>query len=255
MNKWRSQWQKFLFMALATLLVTFILGNILARSQPPFSSDLPSSKTHPLPKFLADWQDLTDSGDYFRQIESTPLGYLIWSQFPVKVYIEQPTKVSSENTAAERRFQQWVVAVKKAIADWNVYLPLQEVANQEAADIAILRSQPEREVRFNSDTGLYDIPRAITAKTNYKFYLKQNPTTIAHKMTVQISPSYLGISLLATVRHELGHALGIWGHSLKESDALYFSQVSDPPPISPRDLNTLKKIYQHPTRLGWEITR
>jgi predicted Zn-dependent protease len=31
----------------------------------------------------------------------------------------------------------------------------------------------------------------------------------------------------------------------------YFSQVRNPPPISPRDVNTLKRIYQQPTSLGW----
>ena len=116
-----------------------------------------------------------------------------------------------------------------------------------------MRSQPEREVKLNPDTGLYDIPRAIAAQTNYEFYLTKDPAVIALRMTVQVSPNFAGVSLLATIRHELGHALGIWGHSPEAKDAMYFSQVSDPPPISPRDINTLKKIYQQPTRLGWEI--
>jgi predicted Zn-dependent protease len=72
-------------------------------------------------------------------------------------------------------------------------------------------------------------------------------------MTMEVSPNFAGVSLLATIRHEFGHALGIWGHSPKSSDALYFSQVSDPPAISVGDINTLKKIYQQPTKLGWRI--
>ena len=80
-----------------------------------------------------------------------------------------------------------------------------------------------------------------------------DPAQIAVRMTVRVSPSFAGESLLATIRHELGHALGIWGHSPEESDALYFSQVREPPPISSRDINTLKKIYQQPTKLGWKI--
>jgi predicted Zn-dependent protease len=251
MNQWRFRWQKPVILMLVTCLVALISKTIIVRTQPSWSSALPSSQIHPLPEFLENWQDKSNSGDYFNQVESTPMGYLIWSEFPVKVFIEQPTSV--ENTAAAQRFQQWIEATKKAIAEWNVYFPLQEVTKRELADIVILRSQPEREVSLDPDTGLYNIPRAIAAKTNYSFYLKQSPTLIAHRMTVAISPNFTGISLLATIRHELGHALGIWGHSPQESDALYFSQVSDPPPISPRDINTLKKIYQHPTKLGWKI--
>ena len=251
MNQWRLSWQKFIFLTIAICWLILVSEGILALAQPSLNSDFPAPKVHSLPESLANWQDLENQGDYFGQIESTSLGYLVWSQFPLQVYIQQPN--SFTDSAADRRFQQWVVAVKSAIAEWNIYLPLEIVSDPEIADIAIWRSQPEREVKLNPDTGLFDIPRAVAAETSYKFYLQQNPPVIAHKMAIHISPNFAGISLLATVRHELGHALGIWGHSPKESDALYFSQVSDPPPISPRDINTLKKIYQQPTRLGWKI--
>ena len=250
MNKWRFRWQQPVILGIATFLIAFIPHSI-ALSQLPLNSDLPSPQVHSLPESLAHWQDPANRGDYFDRVESTPLGYLIWSKFPVTVYVEQPLNVN--DTAADRRFQQWVLAVKKAIAEWKIYFPLQEITDRTSADIIILRSQPEREVKLNPDTGLFDIPRAVAAETNYEFYLQENPTIIAHRMTVIVSPSSAGTSLLATIRHELGHALGIWGHSPQESDALYFSQVRDPLPISPRDINTLKKIYQQPTKLGWKI--
>lgn len=255
MQTWRSQWRKQLCIAIVTCSIVFVLSNLISLAQDSFDSDLPSPKVHPLPYFLVEWQDKTKSGDYFNQIKSTPLGYLVWSKFPVTIFVEQPLNLSPDETAAQRRFVEWVATVRKAIAHWQVYFPLQEIADRETADIIILRSQPEREIKPNSQTGLFDIPRAVTAETSYRFYIKQNPSAIAHKMTVEISPNYTGISLLATTRHELGHALGIWGHSSNKNDAVYKSQVSDPPEISARDINTLKKIYQHPTRLGWEITK
>jgi predicted Zn-dependent protease len=213
------------------------------------SSNLPVARVHTLPPSLAAWGD-NNQGDYFNQIESTPLGYLVWSQFPLKIYVDS---VTPENTAANQRFQEWTAAARKAIAEWNVYLPLQEVQTKDTADILILRSTPARKVQLNRDTGLYDIPRAVAAQTNYEFYLTPKPEAITPRMTMKVSPNFTGASLLGTIRHELGHALGIWGHSLKPDDALYFSQVSDPPSISPRDINTLKKIYQQPTKLGWKI--
>ncbi|MEM7761118.1 MAG: peptidase [Cyanobacteria bacterium P01_A01_bin.40] len=250
MNKWRWKLLKVACFGIATFF-SLLCWHTIVYSQPSFSQDLPSLKIHPLPAFLAKWHDQTNQGNYLAQIESTPLGYLVWSAFPVKVYVQQST--STEQSAANHRFQQWTALVQQAIAEWQVYFPLEEVADKATADILILRSQPSREVKLNPDTGLYDIPRAVAAQTNYEFYLTENPTLIAQRMTIEVSPNFTGVSLLATIRHELGHALGIWGHSPQETDALYFSQVSDPPLISPRDLNTLKKIYQQPTRLGWEI--
>ena len=244
MNQWWRSQQKYLILAIATLVFGISLTTL---ASPPVDS-LPPAKIRNLPKTLAQWSDTSNKGDYFGQIESTPLGYLIWSEFPVTVYLQQPSSFS--NSAADMRYREWVNAVKQAIAEWNSYLPLKEITEKELADITILRSQPEREAKLNPDTGLYDIPRAVTAETTYRFYVRQNPATIAHKMKIEISPNYAGISLLATIRHELGHALGIWGHSEDENDALYFSQVSNPPNISARDINTLKKIYQQPTKLG-----
>ncbi|MGL5835007.1 MAG: peptidase [Waterburya sp.] len=218
-------------------------------SQPSDHDNLPPPKVHTLPQSLALWEQ-NNQGDYFDQIETTPLGYLVWSQFPLKIYVDS---VIPENTAANQRFQQWTATARKAIAEWNVYLPLQEVKTKDTADILILRSTPARKVKLNPETGLYDIPRVVAAQTNYKFYLTPKPEEISFRMTMEVSPDFTGASLLGTIRHELGHALGIWGHSPKPDDALYFSQVSDPPSISPRDINTLKKIYQQHTRLGWKI--
>ena len=178
MKQWRWRWQKFLVLAIAIFIV--LSGQITALSLPEYTANLPASRVHPLPESLANCQ--ARKGHYFRQIEPTPLGYLIWSRFPITVYIQRPNKIT--NSAASKRFQQWVAAVEKAIAEWNVYLPLQVISDSEAADIAIWRSQPRREAKLNPDTGLYDIPRAVTAETSYKFYLKQNSAVIAHLASI-----------------------------------------------------------------------
>ena len=247
MPKSFSKYRRTIIFILA-IAYSIVISHQSSFSQPPDTSNLPSAKVHPLPQSLAAWK--SNKGDYFRQIESTPLGYLVWSNLPIKVYVDS---IEPNATAANQRFQQWTTAAQKAIAEWNVYLPLKEVTTKDKADIIILRSHPDREAKLNPDTGLFDIPRAVAAQTNYKFYSTENPSAIAMRMTIEVSPNFTGVSLLATMRHELGHALGLWGHSLNKDDALYFSQVSNPPTISARDINTLKKIYQQPTRLGWEI--
>ena len=235
--------------ALAIAFSLTLVFHTTVYSRAPNTDNLPDAKIHPLPQSLAAWRD-NNRGDYLQQIEPTPLGYLVWSSFPLQVYV---ASVPPTNTAANQRWQQWTAAAQQAIAEWNTYLPLQETADREKADVVILRSQPARPAKLNPDTGLYDLPRAVAAETSYRFYLTEQPSAIAMQMTIEVSPNFIGVPLLATMRHELGHALGLWGHSSNENDALYFSQVSDPPPISQRDVNTLKKIYQQPTRLGWSI--
>ncbi|MGB3641274.1 MAG: peptidase [Rivularia sp. (in: cyanobacteria)] len=197
-----------------------------------------SFQTHPLPSTLARWQDETNSGDYFNEIKPTKYGYLIWSQFPVKVYLE------TLNIANNNQSQKWIDTVSQTIEEWNNYLPLKIVENPELADIIILRKSPP--LKFTPGSR---IPRARSAETRYKVYTFDN--TLYHRFTILLSPSQTGKYLLAASRHELGHALGIWGHSKDKGDALYFSQVRNPPLVSSRDVNTLKKIYQQSTSLGW----
>ncbi|MGK7953448.1 MAG: peptidase [Xenococcaceae cyanobacterium] len=241
----------------ATPISSTIVSTISQSSFQDFASSmilsddklLPIPQSHPLPISLANWTEPNNKEDYFKQIKPSPNGYLIWSRFPVKIYLEK-SKPSLPNSAENKRQKQWLEAVRKAIAEWDRYLPLQEIDNPELANIIVTRSTPTREVKINPETGLYDLPRAITARTTYQFYWQENKV-LYHRMDIQVSPNLSKLAILAATRHELGHALGIWGHSLDRNDALYFSQVRNFPPISARDINTLKKIYQQPTRLGW----
>jgi len=197
------------------------------------------TKSHPLPPTLSQWHDPSNSGDYFEQVTPTKVGYLIWSQLPVKIYVETP--------AIGERAKAWVKTVSEAVMEWNIYLPLVIVPETEGADIAIARSIPPLQILPGSK-----IPRARSALTNYEFYTQNN--VFSHRFKILLSPSQTGEYLCAATRHEFGHALGIWGHSPLQTDTMYFSQVRHPPAISPRDVNTLKKIYAQPTSLGWTVS-
>jgi predicted Zn-dependent protease len=234
-------------------------------ASPSLPASLPVSQVHPLPTTLAQWQDTTGAGDYFSQIKLTPVGYLVWSQFPVTIYVERPQD-SAESSASIQRFQEWVDVVLQAVREWSVYLPLEVVSQREGADILILRDRPPLQASYDRETGKFNIPRARSAETRYEFYLRQAAISFAgapwaiapekvlsQRFTIRLSPHQSADYTLATARHELGHALGIWGHSPLETDTMYFSQVRNPPQISVRDINTLKRIYQQPTRLGWSL--
>jgi predicted Zn-dependent protease len=197
-------------------------------------------KPHPLPPSLEQWQDQSNSGDYFDQITPTKAGYLIWSRFPVQVKVETPTGIN------EQQAQVWVNSVLQAVQEWGIYLPLQIVENSQTADISIWRKAPPLQIEPNSR-----MPRARSALTTYELYNENN--LLRHRFTILLSPSQTGEYVQAAARHEIGHALGIWGHSPSPTDALYFSQVRQPPSISARDVNTLKRVYEQATSLGWPV--
>ncbi len=238
MRKMRKLRNKpFLIFLISFILPIFLIFPTSAISGPPSISSSPHS--HPLPPTLQQWKDNTNSGDYFDRVTPSKVGYLVWSNFPVKVYVETPS-------LNKQQAQAWTQDVLQAVQEWSVYLPLTIVDNSEVADITIWRKTPPLQISPGSN-----IPRARSALTSYKLYVNQ--TILSHRFTILLSPNQTGKYLTAAVRHELGHALGIWGHSPVNTDALYFSQVRAPLPISTRDVNTLKKVYEQPTSLGWSI--
>lgn len=211
---------------------------------------LPKAETHPLPTLLSTWHDPDQSGDYFDQVPTLEVGYLIWSEFPVRVYVEPIT--ADHTSALQVRSQVWHEAVTQAVQDWQPYFPLQIETNPDAAHIKILRRSPPLQVNAEGQF------RSRAAETRYAIYRQRSPErepTLTHRVEIFIRPDQSVAHLQGSARHEIGHALGIWGHSPFETDALYYSQVRSPDPISARDINTLKRIYQQPTRLGWVLPK
>lgn len=242
----KIRFKSILILFLITLIVVNFTNSVKAKN-----NNLPPLQVHPLPVSLQNWNS-DNQDNYFSEIEPHLAGYLIWSSFPVKVYLQSPE--ADLSPAALTQFQEWLKAAKMAIALWNPYLPLMEVDSVENADIFIYRRYPEFKAEINPKTGLYNLPRAKAATTTVKFYLTETqPPQLRHRMTIEVNPHQTFDYLVTNITHELGHALGIWGHSLSKTDVMYHSHTKEIPSISPQDINTLKKIYQQPTRLGWNI--
>lgn len=274
--KRRSRYHRAIAVLLATCLTLLWSNPLLGQASSDHSSSpgstrsleatlakLPAPQSHPLPPTLAQWQDPQQSGDYFDQVKPVVVGALLWTQFPITVYVEPITATEQALPFTSHRAKTWIAAIEQAIAEWNRYLPLQPVEQPEQADIRLWRSTPplriEKAEGAAGDRKQPLIPRARSAETRFEFYARPSttdkavPQVLAHRMSIFIRPDQALEYLQAAARHELGHALGIWGHSPQATDALYFSQVRHPAKISARDLNTLKRVYQQPTRLGWPI--
>jgi predicted Zn-dependent protease len=205
---------------------------VLLFSQPLMGQSLPEFSNPPLPESLG---QVPGGDNYFDRLQSTPVGALRWTRFPISVRIDL-------GRSTDARGQAWQRAVEEAIADWSPLLPMQ-ITDQNDADITIrraslpLRRQPNGQlapVRF--------------ADARFTFYDRSG--RLGHRMTITLSPNQADRSLLSGARHELGHALGLWGHSDRPTDVMYGAQVAQPPSISDRDRATLRKVYEQTTRLG-----
>jgi predicted Zn-dependent protease len=185
---------------------------------------------HPLPESLG---AIAADEHYGDQLQETAVGALVWSQFPVTVYLD------------ENAPETWRTQMRSVVEQWGDYLPLQQIEDSEGADIVIWRRRPPPR-RVGDDF------RAAAARVSYDLYWREQQ--LGHRFEILLSPTQGTDAAQAALRHELGHALGIWGHSDRPTDVMYYSQVRHPPMISPRDLGTLRYVYEQPTRLGWPLS-
>ncbi|NJR69175.1 MAG: peptidase [Synechococcales cyanobacterium CRU_2_2] len=180
------------------------------------------------------------TNDYFDAIQPSPQGYLIWPQRPIQVYVEP---IAAVNSAAAQQSRRWVDAVNGAIADWSPQIALSLTPDRDQANIRVLRSAPPLQWPPSGS-------RARHAETRFQIFWRVNDVgkrCFWHQQTVFLGDRQGPELLRGTARHELGHALGLWGHSPDPRDALYAAQVGIPPQVSDRDINTLKRLYQQPT--------
>ncbi len=174
-------------------------------------------------------------GDYFSRVaKSKNNETLRWTHFPVLIYIEEPAKKGIEEYA------------KHAIKLWSKHLYLSITKDKKSADITI---------SWNPDRTCTTRP-ILTEEKSSRF-----------KVLINIGKYHRSPYLHKIIAHQLGHALGIWGHSRSPLDLMYdfyevkkdidfktaeeaplkrsIKHAKDAPMV--RDLNTLIKIYNSPS--------
>lgn len=160
--------------------------------------------------------------------------------FPLKVYFED-TKPAYRETI-KMAFDKWGKA--------SGFLQFVEVFKPEESDI---------EIRFVN----YDGSECTSANCHYAVAVTSNTTDKYHRLKKMIikfynanpfGEAYTNAEIYNTALHEIGHALGISGHSDNPADVMYagnhkvtdaFDAYSDERLyLSKRDLNTIALLYR-----------
>lgn len=176
---------------------------------------------------------VASAGDYFNHITVFSDGKITrFTQTPIRVHIApMPMGVEGGETYLE--------SFRYAMREWeaaDARIQFQEVVAIDDADIR---------VRWQR-SGLTQITDTVLGKTGL---IRLSETNFEVEMVLALrergSAVLLSPERMRTVcLHELGHAIGLWGHSPDAADVLFFAATAQRP--SDRDKATLHKVYAPP---------
>lgn len=167
-----------------------------------------------------------------------------WNSFPIKVSIGN---VPNGN---------WAQGTREAFRIWQAMFPLELTAEPEEADIRFVWNEsPDAENVAGEEMDWVQFRREGNELTGRKVAI----------IAVNLSRNWSKDEMRAIVLHEMGHALGIRGHSESKGDIMYYEVQEHPrqmavPGVIPirfnwkslvskpsqRDLNTLIRLYNTP---------
>jgi predicted Zn-dependent protease len=182
------------------------------------------------------------ASDYYSEIAETSESHL-WNSFPIKVLIGSVPEAN------------WAQGAREAFHIWKDMFPLELTVEPEEADIS-----------FNWVEETH-IEGAAGEEMDWVQFHRVGDQLTGRKVAVinvDVTHNWSKDEMRAIVLHELGHALGIQGHSDSKGDIMYWQAqeknrrvvipgmpypfawktlVSKP---SQRDLNTLIRLYNTP---------
>lgn len=204
------------------------------------AASIANSKIHRYRYFI-----LQNAGPNY--IEQTPYDgkILRWDEktFPLKVYVEK-------NSALP---EYYYTNVKKAFNSWssatNNYIKFQFIDSEPAADIVFKFVEKDNSncIKPGQEECKYVLAYAVPTISGGK--LKKFDISFSQK---DLNRQYFSPKdILLASMHEIGHSLGIMGHSFNEDNLMYPSNVEENPfysryrarTLSVQDVNTVRLLY------------
>ncbi len=227
-------WKRFIDISTGREEFKFDVARIQARLK--ILESLPT-----LPEPMQPKHYVADAGDYYLRISRTSEGEE-WKHLPVKVFLGSAPQM------------KWQEGAREAFDTWSEVFPTQLVALRREADIRL-------------DWAGQDFPRGQVGEDREWVEFKREGNELMARriavITVDVRFPWSKDEMRAFITHEMGHALGIKGHSDDKKDIMYWQAQEKkygvavprvPLPIfwralvkrpSPRDINTLIRIYNH----------
>jgi predicted Zn-dependent protease len=228
-----QEWQRFIEVAEKDPDLRFDVGRAQACMQ--MARNLPA-----LPEAMHPSHYLSEAGDYYFEVASEAEENL-WTTFPVKVDLGSAPQI------------KWIQGAREAFNIWKAMFPLQLVIHTEEANI---RVSWVTEPQINGAAG------EEWERPTWEEVGGEMKGTRICTISVDLSTrDWTKDEMRAILLHEMGHALGIKGHSDSKKDIMYWQMQdkarhiylpNDPFPLlwrslvkqpSQRDMNTLIRLY------------
>lgn len=161
-----------------------------------------------------------DTGNYVKDLEKVAK----WSKMPIKVWIQD----SPYKNTAKKAFGEWEVKTGKTVS-------FVLVQNPNFAQIKVVFVNKVNGKLDDSNIGLTTAKIAGNTIKSANVQILQRTDSGKMRSYNQIYP---------VVLHEIGHALGMTGHSKRNNDIMYENNLTNDVHLSNRDINTLKAIYK-----------
>lgn len=227
-----QDWQRFLELARDAPDLKWDAAQVKARIQ--ILQDMP-----PLPEAMQPARYAPQTGDYYRLIAAGSEGEQ-WRELPVKVFLGNAPQM------------KWQEGTRAAYDIWSAVFPVQLAALLERADIRVGWEESVEGVgRAGEEMDWVQVKTLGGVLSGRKIAV----------ITTDLSHDWSKDEMRAIMLHEMGHALGIKGHSDSAKDIMYWRmqerRYQVPVPNTPlslfwkslvkqpsqRDLNTLIRLY------------